>query len=59
MKDGAIFAVFYGAAFLAFRFDIRNYGPSFQHPMTAKAAALVALVLAILFSAYFKVRDRP
>jgi hypothetical protein len=52
--DVGIFALFYVVAFIAFRFDIRRYGPSLQHPMSSGTSAWVALLLAIAIGACYK-----
>jgi len=46
ISDGGWFAFTYTIAYIAFRFDVRRHGSSFQHSMTTGKSALVALLLA-------------
>lgn len=54
IRNVAIFAVCYIAAFLIFRFDIPRYGNWFRHPMPSRTAGWIALVLAVVGFFYAK-----
>jgi hypothetical protein len=56
LSDAGLFAFTYAIAFIAFRFDLRRHGPSFQHPMTIGKSAWIALLLATVLNAYWKIR---
>lgn len=56
--DAGLFALTYAVVFIVFRFDIRRYGASFQHPMTNGTSAWVALLIASVMSVYWKIRHR-
>jgi hypothetical protein len=57
IADAGWFALTYAVAFIAFRFDIRRHGPSFQHPITTGTSAWVALLIATVMSVYWKIRS--
>jgi hypothetical protein len=58
VSDAGLFAFTYAVTFIAFRFDVRRHGPSFQHPMTTGTSAWVALLFATVIRAYWKIRRR-
>lgn len=55
--DAAIFAFYFGIVFVACRFDIRKHGTSFQHPMPSAKSACIGLAVAVVLTAWFKIKD--
>lgn len=55
-EDIFAFILIFALTFLVFRFDIRRHGRWFRDPMQTKPSAEIALVVATVFTAYYKVK---